>query len=184
MKLRYLRLRNWLLWSTMGLFVTSCNSCQSQNEKVVYLYGCPEPSFNRNDSTTVADDPGDEIYLIPDVECEFPGGTKALYTFFADNIHYPEQALKEQIEGKIYLSLIIEKDGTVSEIKLLRDIGGGCGKEAVRVAKMMPQWKPALVNNKPARSRFNIPFYFHPDPEIQLEKNRIVFLGKQNPTQQ
>lgn len=91
---------------------------------------------------------------------EFPDGEEALLQFFGSNIIYPEVARKEKLEGMIILEFIIEKDGSLSDLKIVRDIGGGCGNEALRIAKQMPKWSPGMVNNKPVRTNYKLPVRF------------------------
>ena len=102
----------------------------------------------------------EEIFLVVENEPEFPGGEDSLYAYIARNIKYPEAAKKEKIEGRVFVTFIVEKDGQVSSAKLLRDIGGGCGEEAIRVVKSMPKWKPGTQRGKPVRFQFNMPVSF------------------------
>ena len=91
---------------------------------------------------------------------EIPGGFEALADYIAKSIVYPEQAKIDGVEGKVFVQLIVEADGSIGDVTLLRGIGGGCDEEALRVIKAMPQWKPARFKGKPTRSRFQIPLYF------------------------
>ena len=93
---------------------------------------------------------GDELFVVAEVQAEFPypGGLKG---YFAEHFVYPEAARNEGIEGVVAVEFVIEKDGSVSNIKILRDIGGGCGDEMVRVLKAMPKWSPATQRGKPVR---------------------------------
>lgn len=91
---------------------------------------------------------------------EFPGGMKALLEFLAKNTKYPQSAAETGIQGTVYLSFVVEKDGNVSNIKTLRGIGGGCNLEAERVLSMMPKWKPGNQFGKPVRVSFNVPVVF------------------------
>lgn len=102
----------------------------------------------------------EEFFLIAEEDAEFPGGADSLAAFFKRNLVYPEEALNNHIQGRVYVSFCIEKDGNISRIKVLRDIGGGCGAEAVRIVKMMPKWKPAKQNGKVVRSQYNMPIQF------------------------
>ena len=77
-----------------------------------------------------------------------------------ENIKYPESALKQGIQGTVYVSFIVEKDGSVSNVNILKGIGGECDEEALRVVKEMPRWTPGLYKGKPARVLFNMPIYF------------------------
>lgn len=102
----------------------------------------------------------EEIFLVAENAPEFPGGEDSLYAYIARNIKYPETAKKEKIEGRVFVTFVIEKDGQVSSAKILRDIGGGCGEEAIRVVKSMPKWKPGTQRGNPVRFQFNLPVSF------------------------
>lgn len=90
----------------------------------------------------------------------FPGGEKDLLKFLADNIQYPPLARENGIQGTVALSFVIGKDGSVNDVSILKDIGGGCGKEAVRVVKSMPAWMPGEANGHPVKVRFTLPVRF------------------------
>ena len=72
---------------------------------------------------------------------EFPGGEQAMMDFVSKNVVYPKEAQEKGISGRVMVSFIVEKDGSVNEVKIVRGIGGGCDEEAVRVVKAMPKWK-------------------------------------------
>lgn len=105
----------------------------------------------------------EEVFVVVEDEPEFPGGTEALYRYLASNIHYPAEAKAERIQGRVFVSFVIEKDGSVTNIKVLRDIGGGCSEEAVRVVKAMPRWKPGRQRGQRVRTQFNLPIEFKLD---------------------
>ncbi|MBQ0161118.1 MAG: energy transducer TonB [Bacteroidales bacterium] len=102
----------------------------------------------------------EEIFLVVEEDAEFPGGLEALSKYLAENIKYPQLAKENNITGRVFVSFVVEKNGSVGNIKILRDIGGGCGAEAVRVVKAMPKWKPGKQRGKPVRSQFNLPVNF------------------------
>lgn len=102
----------------------------------------------------------DEIFVVPEKDPEFPGGEQALYDFLRKNIRYPQAAKDSNIQGKVYVTFVVEKDGTITNLKVLRDIGGGCGEEALRVLRMMPQWKPGMQLGKAVRVQYNLPITF------------------------
>ena len=91
---------------------------------------------------------------------EFPGGRKNLLNYLAKNIKYPEEARKAKIQGRVFVNFIIEKDGSITHIKILRGIGHGCDKEAIRVVKNMPRWIPGEHEGKPVRFSYNLPLKF------------------------
>lgn len=111
------------------------------------------------------DEVDDAVFVVVEKSPEFPGGDDSLYAFIGRNIKYPEAAKKNKIEGRVFVTFVIEKDGQVSSAKILRDIGGGCGEEAIRVVKNMPKWKPGTQRGNPVRVQFNLPIMF------QLEKS-------------
>ena len=108
--------------------------------------------------------------IVVEDEPEYPGGVDALYKFLADNIQYPQLALENGIEGKVYVTFVVETDGSIGNPRLLRDIGGGCGQEAIRVVKMMPKWKPGKQKGKTVRSQYNLPIKF----ELSKDRPRII----------
>jgi TonB family protein len=94
---------------------------------------------------------------------EFPGGETERNKFLAENIDYPREAVRSGNQGVVYLSFVIEDDGRVAEIKLLRGQGGGLNEEAMRVVSLMPKWKPGTRKGKPVRVLFNMPIEFRLD---------------------
>lgn len=102
----------------------------------------------------------DEIFDMVEEVPEYPGGLEAMYKFLSDNMKYPKKARKKRIQGKVYIQFIVEKDGRVSNVTVLRGIGYGCDEEAVRVVKMMPKWKPAIQRGKNVRVRYKLPVSF------------------------
>ena len=93
-------------------------------------------------------------------EPQFPGGLDALMKYLSKNIHYPEQAKKDNIQGKVYVTFVVEKDGSINGAKILRGVGGGCDEEALRVVNAMPKWKPGKLQGTPVRVQYNLPIVF------------------------
>lgn len=108
----------------------------------------------------IVEEEEEEIYTVVENEPEFPGGIDSLYAFLRRNLVYPDEAKKNGIEGKVFVTFVVNVDGSITDVKVLRDIGGGCGEEAVRVVKMMPKWKPATVKGQPVRMQYNLPVRF------------------------
>ncbi len=112
--------------------------------------------------TEIEDEEVEEtIYVVVEEEPDFPGGMEALLKYLQDNIQYPQLAKENNITGKVFVTFVVEKDGRVTQVKLLRDIGGGCGNEAMRVVKAMPKWKPGKQQGRPVRTQFNLPVVFN-----------------------
>ena len=101
-----------------------------------------------------------EVFTIVEEMPSFPGGETERNAFLAKNIVYPQQATENGIQGTVYVSFVVDSKGNVTDVKVLRGIGGGCDEEAVRVVKMMPQWHPGKQNGKQVRVLFNMPIYF------------------------
>ena len=100
------------------------------------------------------------IFTPVDVDAEFPGGMEELIMFVCMNVEYPEQARNAKVEGTVNASFCIDRDGSVSNITILKDMGYGCGNEVVKMLKSMPRWKPAKVRGKNVRSEFYLPVTF------------------------
>ena len=83
--------------------------------------------------------------------------------YLSENIKYPEEAKEKGISGRVFLSFVIEKDGTVSNVKVAKGIGKECDDEALRVVKAMPKWKPGLMKGKPVRVSYMLPIFFKLD---------------------
>jgi len=103
----------------------------------------------------------DPVYVYVEEQPSFPGGDDAMYAFLAKHIEYPHKALENGITGTVYASFIVQRDGTISDITIRRDIGAGCGAEVVRVIKMMPRWNPGRQKGKPVRCQFILPVKFN-----------------------
>lgn len=110
----------------------------------------------------VQKEPRDGIYDMVDEPAEFPGGMRALRKFLADNLKYPERALKDSIEGKSYVKLLITDKGEVQRALITRGVENypEFDREALRVIYLMPRWNPAKVNGKDVASYYRIPVSF------------------------
>ena len=111
----------------------------------------------------VATSKEDTVYQIAEEMPVFPGGEQAMMKFVAENINYPQEAKDKEIAGRVFVSFVVEKDGSVDEVKVMRGIGGGCDEEVVRVVKAMPKWKPGKQAGKPVRVNYMMPFNFKLD---------------------
>lgn len=102
----------------------------------------------------------EEVFVVVEQAASFPGGTEAMYKYISDNLQYPRLAIEKGIQGRVFVTFIVEKDGSITDIKVLKDIGDGCGDEVVRLVKTMPKWKPAKQRGKTVRQQFNLPVMF------------------------
>jgi TonB family protein len=102
----------------------------------------------------------DRIYTFAEQKPEFPGGEKALTAYLKKNVNMPEMAKKNGEQGKVFITFVVEKDGSLSNPKVLRGIGNGCDDEAVRVVKNMPKWLPGKQNGQTIRVQYTLPIIF------------------------
>lgn len=102
----------------------------------------------------------DMVFDVVEVMPQFPGGQIAMLKYIMENIKYPKQAMKEGIQGRVTVRFIVEKDGSISDVKPILSVHPLLNKEAVRVVESMPKWSPGKQNGKPVRVRFNIPVMF------------------------
>ncbi|MDP4207174.1 MAG: TonB family protein [Bacteroidota bacterium] len=102
----------------------------------------------------------EEIFQQVEQMPDYPGGTDALSKFLSENIKYPKTAAEMGISGRVYVKFVVNKQGEISNVSVLRGIGGGCDEEAVRVVKMMPNWKPGKQNGMPVNTYFTLPIVF------------------------
>ncbi|MVN20044.1 energy transducer TonB [Mucilaginibacter arboris] len=91
---------------------------------------------------------------------QFPGGEAAFGNYLSKSIRYPPVAKENNTQGRVIVSFVVEKDGSLTDIKVLRDIGGGCGPEAVRVLSKSPHWTPGIQNGKAVRVAYTMPINF------------------------
>lgn len=102
----------------------------------------------------------DEIFTIVEDQPEFPGGMAAFYEFVGKKMKYPSQARRMGIEGRVYVEFIVDKDGTVTDVRAVKGIGAGCDEEAVRVMKTVPKFKPGKQRGRPVKVKMVMPIYF------------------------
>lgn len=102
----------------------------------------------------------DMVFDVVEVMPQFPGGQIAMMKYIMENMKYPEQAMKEGIQGRVAVRFIVEKDGSISDVRPILSVHPLLNKEAVRVVESMPKWTPGKQNGKPVRVRFNVPVMF------------------------
>ncbi len=100
------------------------------------------------------------IFTVVEENPQFPGGYSELNKYLGDAINYPEEAKELGIQGRVFVTFVVETNGSVSNVKVLRGIGGGCDEEAIRVVQGMPKWTPGKQRGIPVRVSFNLPIKF------------------------
>lgn len=101
-----------------------------------------------------------EIFTVVEEQPNYPGGDEARIKFLQANMKYPEEAKELGIQGKVFVTFVVEVDGSITDVKVLRGIGSGCDDEAIRVVKSMPRWVPGKQRGVPVRVQFNLPINF------------------------
>jgi len=101
-----------------------------------------------------------EPLIIVETMATYPGEPGALFEFLSANIKYPANARDTGISGTVYVQMIISETGEVTNVKLLRGIGGGCDEEAIRIVSEMPAWNPGIQRGKPISLQFTVPIKF------------------------
>ncbi len=91
---------------------------------------------------------------------QFPGGDAELMSFVAQNLVYPEQAVKDKVQGRVIVEMVIETTGEVADAKILRGVSPECDAEVLRIVNMMPKWTPGYKDGEPVRTTFVLPVVF------------------------
>jgi periplasmic protein TonB len=102
----------------------------------------------------------DVIFTVVEDQPSFPGGDEARMRFLQENLRYPTMAREAGIQGTVFVTFVVERDGSVTDVRVLRGIGGGLDEEAVRVVRMMPRWNPGRQRGQAVRVQFNMPIRF------------------------
>jgi len=123
------------------------------------------------------------IFNVVEETPQFEGGPSALISFIKNNLKYPTAAVNAKIEGTVFVNFVIDENGKIKDIKILRGVGYGCDEEAIRLMSIMPAWKPGMQNGKKVAVRYNMPFEFKldsskPNPEWQFNSPLYIVDGK------
>jgi len=118
-------------------------------------------NVNAQDPKPLATQPeSGPVFTIVEDMPDFPGGEDAMKKFLAENIKYPDEAVRNNIQGTVYVSFVVQQDGKIVDTKVLRGVGSGCDEEALRVVNRMPVWKPGYQNGKAVKVQYNLPVHF------------------------
>jgi len=132
----------------------------SMNEATTTLHSTQDTVYSWKSSKENLSDDKEEVFVIVEKVPEFPGGDEARLEFLRSNIRYPDEAKEKRIQGTVYIGFIVEKDGTVTNVKILKGIGKVCDDEAIRVTKLMPKWTPGKQKGKVVRVQYQMPIKF------------------------
>lgn len=133
------------------------------NQVIIGTAGTGAPSLAGPATVTgpvVEEVDDNRILEVPEVMASFPGGDEALYKWLNQNIKYPSRAQDQGIQGRVMVKFVVEKDGSIGNVQVTRSPDEDLSKEAIRVVKAMPKWKPARQGTRTVRSYFNLPVMF------------------------
>lgn len=136
----------------------SCSQDASQTEDAkeeVVAPVSPEAKEAPADSTAK-----EEVFMVAEQMPEYPGGMKEMLKFLQDNLKYPENAMKNNVQGRVIVQFVVEKDGTPTEFKVLRSVDPDLDAEALRVLQTMPKWKPGMQRGEVVRVKYTVPVSF------------------------
>ena len=102
----------------------------------------------------------DSIHRVTEVMPQYPGGPNEMMRYIQENIKYPQSAKDNKIEGRVFVSFVVEKDGSITNAAVMRGIDKECDAEALRVVSSMPKWTPGQQDGKNVRTQFTIPIYY------------------------
>ncbi len=124
----------------------------------------------------------DEIYEVVENMPRFPnGGMQALMQYLNENIRYPEAATKAGVQGRVTVQFIVDKDGSIDDVKILRSVNPDLDAEAIRVIKTMPRWEPGTHKGKPVRVKYTVPVMFRLTPEPVEKIDEMIVVGYRTP---
>lgn len=104
--------------------------------------------------------PQEPVEEVPDEPAEFEGGQQALMTWLSQNMQYPAKAVEDDAQGRVLVGFIVNRDGSVDDVKVVKSVHPALDEEAVRVVKAMPKWKPGKKGGKTVRVRYTLPMTF------------------------
>ena len=123
----------------------------------IALVICCSPAFSQTRKLSNAQTADGTVYAFAD---KMPRAGYDINDYLSKNIHYPAEAKAKGIQGKVIMQFIVKDNGSITDIKVLRGIGGGCDEEAKRVLENMPPWKPGEMKGKPVSVKFTQPIFF------------------------
>ncbi len=125
----------------------------SETVMQTYTYKAPEPP-------KIEEEESEKIFVVVEQTAAPRDGMAAFYKYVSENIHYPGQARRMGIEGRVFVQFVVGKDGSLSQMEVIKGIGVGCDEEALRIITNSPPWQPGKQRGKPVRQRMVLPIFF------------------------
>lgn len=110
---------------------------------------------------TTTEKTNDEIWDKADIDPRFPGGLESMYNYLANNIHFDEEAISNNVSGKVYVEFVINKQGQINNVKIVKSIHPSLDQEVINAIKGMPQWTPGIKNGEIVNVRYRMPVKFN-----------------------
>lgn len=130
------------------------------NDTILAIDDLRESDYELDDDDYLNDNSDYEISLFVDEPAEFPGGMDALMEWLSENIIYPQEAADNDIQGKVIVRFIVEKDGSIGKAVIVKGVHKDLDRESLRVVKAMPRWEPGKIDGRSVRSYYNLPITF------------------------
>ena len=143
------------------------------SKRIVYA---PNGDMVDWEDINIDDEPTDtnDIYMVVEDSPQFPGGLQALLDYLHDNIKYPESCRRDSIQGRVIISFVVEKDGSINSAEIVKGVHEQLDAEALRVIDAMPKWKPGKQRGKTVRVKYAIPVNFRLDGSPNLTDPRLT----------
>lgn len=140
---------------------TESRTNNSDQEEIIDNESSDSQTIEKNSDSGIDEEAMEqEVFQIVEEMPAFPGGEDKLMEYIVQNLQYPQDALEAGIQGRVFVGFVVETDGSISNVKTLRGVGGGCDEEAERVVKSMPKWKPGRHHDKIVRVSYMVPVNF------------------------
>lgn len=162
----------WRVLLTLVMFLFVVHSAQSQTDSQNQASASEQqtdstltsqtvgPSAQSDNSAAAAGD--DEVFIDINQMPEFPGGLSGIKKFLSNTVRYPQIAKENGIEGRVICSFVVERDGSITNVEVMRSSGDmSLDREAMRVIRAMPKWKPGIQNGQPVRVKYTMPVNFN-----------------------
>jgi len=132
------------------------------------------PKTTGADTNVIKSENTDKVYdfVSIDKQPEFPGGITQFYKYLGGSIKYPKMALDNNVQGKVFLSFLVEKDGSLTDVQITRGLGSGTDEEAMRVIKESPKWNPGIRNGLAVRVKYNINVNFKLNDPVPIKDTK------------
>ena len=179
-----LKLAKYLLILPLVFLLVTANSLYATQQETVTGETVAMPAITSDEEIFSQDPPpvrkeraGEEIFVVVENQPEFPGGQEAMMKFLADSIRYPRESMEKGVQGRVICNFVVMKDGSVSDVQVVRGVDPLIDSEAVRVLKLMPDWKPGTQRGKAVNVQYTLPVVFRllkNEPKIVIDEPKQI----------